>query len=263
MKKRSNIRIILNDQKLAIYCYFLVILTPTILNYISDIINIGIEHKELFYNYNYVTFLVGNGITQVFQYIILWLLPLWCIYLFSKNIIVIIINEIDNLFIIRNKKSVFNLIIKIIVVSFMTTLIIYLTNYIITFLLFHGGADSIYGAASTENIESIGTLEKYEYMNPMLANIIYIFIMSITSALLTGYGIIFAYIEKNPRKLLLLIFVPWIIAILTNYSIVDVFQPFTEYGLKYKLIAYIKFNILYIITIFGLYVFNKYKMRKE
>ncbi len=238
------------NKKVALICYFFIWLFPIILNFVLDVKHIGMDNKELFYNPNFITFVVGNGVTRVFQYLVTWLFPLWIYYIFLKKNCDILREERKYLYSTRDKKYFQKKTIKALLITFITLLIVALCSYSLSLVLFAGGNDTLLGI---DYIEALSNLNdkflEIQYLNPMATNLVFIFVYAITGSMLALYITLIANRVSEERNLILYIIVPWLIAVLTKYSAVDLFQAFTENSLIYYVLSFFKINLIYLLII--------------
>lgn len=255
MKNYKKVLRTVNFGKIALICYLLFWFLPTLVNYRLDVLHIGLENKESFYDPNSITFLVGNGVSKIFQYLIIWLLPLWIYFIFLKKYSDIFRQDVKYLYIFRKRNYVRKTVLHSVLKVFIITLIISMSSYIFTMLLFKGGTDTIYGQTYQQLVASTHkSFLTIKYLNPMLSNLVYLFIFSVVSSLLTFYILLISLKIEEERLLIIYMLVPWFIAVISLFSIVDIFQVFSEHTIKYEFMAFLKFNILYVIIIF--YLFN-------
>lgn len=106
-----------------------------------------------------------------------------------------------------------------------------LVNFALTQILFYGG----YNFNGMEVFRDEGGFFAFMYDYPNLTYILYILMTSVAAGLCGIICQCFGFLFKKYTIVYLLGFFVWMALVMVKHGIVNLFQPFTEYGLKYIL----------------------------
>lgn len=217
------IRIINNKLKLSIIIFIFMLPVLDIVMTLIDIHNGASALNPM------IAAFLGNTIFMGLQKLLLWYLPLFLAIIVSDDCIEDFRLGYKNLLISKlgKKRYYFLNIIKSFVLSFFILLIPLIFNLLMTQIAFSGGTYNLY---LTEDIEKISAL-KNAFQHPLMTNLVYILLASFISGVLGMGSTAIAISFPNRFIVYPVVFVLWYIPSLFNPSIINAFQPFTEYTL--------------------------------
>lgn len=188
------------------------------------------------------SFLSGSSHGHLAQIILLWLMPLFVLNLYSDKYISEYGRGYMNSIITRMSRK--KICLSKICASFAVPAIVYiislLVNFLLAHLLFYEG-NTFNG---TEVFKENGGFFTFMYENPNTTYILYIVMTGIAAGFCGVICQCLSLILKRYIVVYLAAFFIWMGLVIIKNGIINMFQPFTEYGLEYILKA-----VLLLITV--------------
>ncbi|MGP7817837.1 DUF2705 family protein [Niallia sp. 01092] len=190
-------------------------------------------------------FLSGSG-GHITQILLFWFLPIYFLIICSDDYIqdvkygynAIIISKVGKKIYIRNK------FIMSFLVPFITMLTALVLNLILSYILFAGGTFS-FGLFEMSFGDDL--LHEFSLNNPFLTALSFLLNVSIFSGLAGALGASVSMIFKNSKYSYPAAFFIWFTLIILNNSLMNLFQPFTEYGFDDIIPAEIQYLLLLVL----------------
>jgi len=184
-------------------------------------------------HYNYMTFLTGQNSVYL-QMLSLWLLPIWLLLYTSERYINDKKLGYDNILIgkLGKRKYIFTLIKVTFISGFLLLFIPLLINYIMAFL-------TSWDVPKTHSIDYLYryedaakySVEYFGWKHPIFINMLFIIVSSFIAGLLAVTSLCFSFVVPDKRIVYPVVFLFWFgQIIIRNGSVMDIFQPFTEWG---------------------------------
>ncbi|MFZ7825811.1 hypothetical protein [Priestia sp. J2] len=198
-------------------------------------------------------FLSGSG-GHIPQILLFWFLPIYFLIIYSDSYTqdvkygynCIEISKVGKKNYIRTK----------FLVSFFAPFIIMTLalgiNLVLSYILFAGGT---YSLGLFEMHFANDLLHNFSLNNPFLTCLIFLLNVSIFSGLAGTLGLSASLIFKEPKYTYPAAFFTWFVLIILNNSMMNVFQPFTEYGFHHVVSAEIRYLIILILIPFFSYFY--------
>lgn len=209
----------------------------------KDYIRLGLEKSE-YLKYTHATFLAGASHGHLAQIIIFWFLPIFLLLLYSDKII----NEIkSNEYIIEMVKKgkwkyVINKVSTGFVIGSAVMLVGLLLNLILSYILFKEGQHGFISQYAHH------PLRAWQNDNALLANIIYIISTSFFSGIMMSITVLLALVIKEKKITYIISFIVWFyLTLRRKFSIIHLFQLYTEYGLDNQSVVFVESSLYFII----------------
>ena len=212
-----------------LFCIILFYPLVEIIFYLKDI-----PLGNAVYYPDYAFFLTCNtaGVGHIFQSLLLWFMPIYCLVLTADDCIEDYHIGLKNVLVskIGIKKYVQAHLVKSFVYAFLLIFSAMLINLLLVHIIFRGGQFSPY----TDEAGFISTLSQFyqwEVKNPLWANIVFSLITAFMSGLISMVGTISAIMIHNKKLVYGITLIFWFIPFLQKNSLMYLFQPHTEYDL--------------------------------
>lgn len=229
---------------------FLVILFYPLLEvlvYIQDVFRGGIVYMP-----DFTFFLTCNtvGMGHVFQSLLLWFMPIYCLILTADDCIEDYKTGYRNILILKcgKKRYVRWHMIKSFICSFVMVLVALLLNLLVVHLVFRGGIASTYG-----DEDYVSAFYQWEIVHPFLTNLLFTFVTAFFCGLISMVGTISAIMIKNKKLVYGVTILLWFMFFLHRESLMLLFQPHSEYVLDTLVPIGLRVLIVY-----GLYIIAGY-----
>lgn len=180
-------------------------------------------------------FLSGSSKGHIPQELIIWLLPLYFLFIYSDfHLSELKYNNFQLLEIRASKMKIFNSkMISSFVIGFCVAMIAVFLNFIICLIVFRSGL--------SQNQSAPDIFWLLSSSNAYLAYIIYMIVFSFISGILCSAMTALSFIIEFKIPLYVLSFGAWYLMIIGKYSITYLTQPFIEYGLSYMIPSFLIF----------------------
>lgn len=190
-------------------------------------------------------FLSGSG-GHIPQILLFWFLPIYFLIICSDDYIqdvkygynTIIISKVGKIIYIRNK------FVMSFLVPFITMLTALVFNLILAYILFAGGTFSF---GLFEMTFGDDLLHEFSLNNPFLTTLAFLLNVSLFSGLAGTLGVSASMIFRERKYTYPAAFFVWFALIILNNSLMNLFQPFTEYGFDDVIAAEIQYLILLVL----------------
>lgn len=203
-------------------------------------------------------FLSGSG-GHIPQILLFWFLPIYFLIICSDDYIQDVKYGFNAIMISKQGKRTY-IKVKFIIsflVPFLTIFISLLINLLLSYVLFAGGTFS-FGLFEMSFEDDL--LHEFSLNNPFLTALMFLFNVSIFSGLAGTLGVSTSMIFPEKKYTYPAAFFIWFVLIILNNSLMNLFQPFTEYGFYDVVTSEIQYlTILIIIPIFTYF----YKVKKD
>ena len=250
MFKKIILSIFYDRRKLIIIFLFLfVVCIDALLVFKDSFLYESIIHSEFHYPLEVVyqgtiqpfiaAFLSGSSRGHIPQEMIIWFLPVFCLFIHADNYVFEKKLNYQNLIFVRlSKKKLFFLeCISSYMIMFLLSFVSLGLNFIICYLLFKNGQATYY-STTLQNI------------NPFLVYFIYFIVFCNIAGILSSSLKALSYAFPNSIILYSTGLGLWFLQISSPYSITYVMQPFIEYGLDYmipSLLIFLFISLIYFI----------------
>lgn len=202
-------------------------------------------------------FLSGVSDSQISQMLLIWLLPIYHLLVYSDEYLIDRNNNCFNL--IRTRCNIKRILIMRFAISFFEgfflVFISIMINFLLCFFLFYGG-ENFMGLESYSQNSGINM----GINHPYYTYIAKVLMASLISGVLSMFCQSMTYIVKNIKYVYFSCSFFWIIQIISPYSITYCIQPYIEYGLNYRIPAFLLFAMASLIVIFIAY---RYKVKND
>ena len=241
MLKYFILRLWKNPIKKGLFCIILFYPLLEVALYFKDILNGGSVYFP-----DYAFFLTCNTVGHIFQSLLLWFMPIYCLLLTADDCLEEQKTGYKNILITRcGKKRYIQLhLIKSFFCSFVMIVAALLINLLFVHLIFRGGQFSPY---SDEG--DLSLFYQWEINHPLLTNLLFTFVTAFFSGLISMVGTINAIMIKNKKVVYGITMLFWFIPFLKEKSIVLLFQPHSEYVLDTLIPIAIPILLVYVIYI--------------
>lgn len=232
---------ILHNKVKVLFIIFTVLLPLT--EVIQIIIDVFYWHLSK-YNANYVTFLAGYRGKIGYQ-IYLWVLPLYYLVIASEDTFQDQKNGYRQLMIERfgKRNYVLQKLFGSFIISFSVMALGLMVNYVFLNIVLYGGKQIIYDISR----EDMTPLFALAFDHPFLANICYGIILSVITGIVGTFGTAIALVISNRKVAYVIVLMLWTFIIhFEKYNILEIIQPFNSYTLKYIVLTFCLFALLYI-----------------
>ena len=189
-------------------------------------------------------FLSGKSRGHIPQIILIWFMPLFVLLLCSDNYIVEHGRKYSHIMMthVGKKKYVLHKYVASFVIGAGWFAVGIGVNFLGTFVLFRGGKNF---SLSLNFFEEIGSeSEIFIYTHPYFIYFLY----SVSSVLIAGICSVLcrsvAFLAKKYKYTYFIAFVIWMVLVISPFSITNLFQPFTEYGIEYIIAGYAELILL-------------------
>ncbi|WP_036067749.1 DUF2705 family protein [Listeria grandensis] len=203
----------------------------------------------------FASFLSGASQGHITQILLLWFLPIYFLLVVSDDSIMDYLTGYRNILIskVGKKKYLLEKMITSFLVGFGVMAIALTLNVIITSVVFQGG-DSMRGME--EMTFDDNTLFHFGITHRYIMAIIFIFITSFYTGLVSLLGASMSLLFLNKKLAYPATFFIWFFFILQNKSIMLLFQPFAEYGISDLLGIFIASLLTFIIIPILVYIYE-------
>jgi hypothetical protein len=247
-------RIIYNYSKLIFIIILILIPSLEVIQ-----LNIQLQDIEITRTIYKLFFLSGAGRGHMFQIIYFWLLPLYLLFIVSSDSCYDEVSRYKYALLSRigRKKYIQEKLIFSFVISFVFICLSLLLNMIFVYIFFNNRCSNIY--LSQEMIGMEGIIEYMSLNYPLLLYIIYIFISSLIAGLLGMLGAMISLILDNKKYVYTITFLIWLIFIISDDSIMLIFQPYIEYSFEYLIRILFKFVFFIFVVYLEVSIYEKKK----
>ncbi len=226
---------------------FCVILFYPLIEIVFFLKNIIVGDSVLLPDYSFFLMCKSAGIGHMFQSLLLWFMPLYCLLLTADDCIEDYKIGLRNIIIskIGKKKYVQSHLIKSFLYSFILILGALMINLLINHIIFRGGQFSPF---DDEGIY-ISKFYEWEVLHPLLTNVIFSVITSFVCGLISMVGTISAIMIHNKKIVYGITMVLWFVPFLQRKSLMYLFQPHSEYVLDTIVPIGISVSTVYLVYI--------------
>jgi hypothetical protein len=239
----SNFYRIFKNKK-SMFIIWFIILIPFI-----DLIQLLISQKTFGVNYHpaFSFFLAGSTQGHIGQIVLLWFLPIYFLILCSDEYIQEVKNGYNRIIISKLGQNVYfrtKLFISFIVPCI--TMFISLTiNLIFSYIIFKGGA---FSKGFFERDTSSNLLTDFSQQHPFITAFTFLLIVCFFSGLVGVLGASACLVFPDRRYAYPIAYFIWFILIFVKGSVMNIFQPFTEYDID-DLLPILIIDILLLLVI--------------
>lgn len=196
-------------------------------------------------------FLSGASRGHIPQEIIVWLLPLYFLFICGDSHLFELKYNYYQLLEVREKKNKIYIckLLSSFIIGFVVSFIALVLNYIICLFVFKDGL--------MQKISAPDVLSILSSNNPILAYSTYIIIFSFISGMVSAATTALSFLVQYKIPLYAISFGAWYAMIVSKYSITYLVQPFIEYGLHYMKRSFLIFICVTILPIIVGYIKKK------
>ncbi|MGL5479352.1 MAG: hypothetical protein ACRDCB_09970 [Clostridium sp.] len=225
---------------------FLIMMSDIILIFGQNLINSGGDSSS--YHYIVVSFLSGGSIGHIPQIILFWFLPIIVFLLIGDRSIDEINCGYQNMLITRKGKTKYvrEKVVASFIITFVVIFVSIILNLFISSMLFKAPIDSEYVNLLKE---SGLNFTAWQYENYISTYLIYVLIVCWFSGLISVLVTLFGIIVPDKKIVLSASFFFWIFLVYKEKSIMNIFQPFTEYDLVLQSNIFLSSNIILLVMI--------------
>lgn len=199
-------------------------------------------------------FLSGSSRGHFPQYIIFYILPLFSLLLCSDNYILEYKKKYSQIMMTRTRRKSY--VLAKYVTSFIIPACIMLLgttiNLILSMIIYNGGKS--FNQAERILEETTDPFFTFMYTHPYYTYVFYMILAAIGAGMCSLMCRSIAFLTKKYQHAYFISFAVWMVLIILPYSVINIFQPFTEYGVRYIIVG---FAILLAIT--GVTVWLSYR----
>ncbi|PAF36238.1 hypothetical protein CHH58_13385 [Terribacillus saccharophilus] len=242
---------IINNKKSMILIWVIILVPLVDLSQLLLVkLNLGEDYHPAF-----AFFLAGSSQGHISQILLLWFLPVYFLIICTDNYIEdlkygynhILISKMGKNKYIRNK-LVFSFI-----TPFITMFLALLINLLFSYILFWGGTSSL--GIFEMDIEG-NTLWELSVQFPLLTNLSYLLLACFLTGLSGLLGASASLIFPDRRYAYPITFFIWFSLVLWEDSIMNLFQPFTEFDFDYLLPTLIRDLVILLIIPLIVYLYK-------
>lgn len=196
-------------------------------------------------------FLSGKSRGHVPQIILTWLMPLFVLLLCSDNYVAEHGRKYSQIMMthVGRKKYVLHKYISSFIIGAGWFAVGIAVNFLGAFVLFRGGKSFSLSLNFLEEIASESDI--FIYTHPYLIYFLY----SISAVLIAGICSVLcrsiAFLAKKYKYTYFAAFALWMLLVISPFSVANLFQPFTEYGLKHIAAGYAELILLTAVVTFA------------
>ncbi len=237
-----------------------------IMVFMALILNIELFYKNLYWNVEATTpylryVLTGMALNHVPHKIIIWFLAIYPLLLGIESTLQEINLKTNYLLISRQGKMNYlkQSVIKNIKLPVMAIGIGLLVNFLINFVLFHGGQ------VHSETTESLNGASKYvliQYDYPYITILIASGLLLLCTTLVAIQGTLFALLFEDRKIVYTSTFGIYYFFIASKFEITGILQPFDEYGFMRDFVPFVLFVVVYTLVIAVSFVLVRKKYAK-
>lgn len=194
------------------------------------------------------SFLSGKSRGHVPQIILTYFMPLFVLLMCSDNYVLEHGRKYSQIMMthVGKKKYVLHKYISSFIIGAGWFAVGIAVNFLGAFVLFKGGENFSLSLNFFDEIAS--EKEIFIYTHPYFIYFLY----CINAVLIAGICSVFcrsvSFLAKNYKYTYFISFAAWMVLVISPFSITNLFQPFTEYGLKYILIGYAELILLTVVV---------------
>lgn len=227
-----------------LFCIILFYPLIEIIFYLKDI---PLGEKVYYPDYSFFLMCNTAGTGHMFQTILLWFMPIYCLVLTADDCIEDYNLGLRNVIIskIGKKKYVQSHLAKSFIYTFILVLGALVINLVMVHIIFAGGQFSPF--ADEGNFASL--FYQWEVNHTLLTNILFLIITAFMCGLIAMVGTINAIMIHNKKIVYGVTMVFWFIPFLQKKSLMYLFQPHSEYVLDTLLPIGVTVSCVYIVYI--------------
>jgi len=229
--------------KKLLYCIIIFYPTLEVIFYVRDVLRGGSVFIP-----DYAFFLTCNsvGVGHMFQAVLLWFMPVYCLLLTADDCINDYKTGSKNILVLKsgNKVYVKSQLIKSFFCTFTMVIVALLVNLIMVHIIFYGGKFDPY-----DDGVYVSDFYQWEVDFPLLANILFSLITAFFCGLISMVGTINAICIKDRKIVYGLTMLMWFIPFLKEKSMMLLFQPHSEYVLNTLIPVGLE-----ILLVYGIYI---------
>lgn len=207
----------------------------------------GLSSNDLF-RPSIASFLSGSGGGNICQMLLIWLMPIYIMILYVDSFLQEKENGYSSIYLtkIRKQKVYNNKVLTSFLIVTVLNFVSLLINHVMASVIFYGG----------EYMRWLDSLSGFDHFfewcisNDEWAYIIYMLSYSLIVGAYAIFCMNISFLFSDRKIVFAIAVILWIVLVISPYSITYAMQPFTEYGLRYFIVAWLVIAIICLASFF-------------